>query len=83
MPGRPSPPGARGRRGARSAQLGEARARACARGARQELDAAFREVLGNEWTIKSDERVKYVGKLEVEQDNTTLKVGARALAAGA
>ncbi|KAG8466769.1 hypothetical protein KFE25_008148 [Diacronema lutheri] len=40
----------------------------------QELDAAFREVLGNEWTIKSDERVKYVGKLEVEQDNTTLKV---------
>lgn len=42
----------------------------------QELDAAFREVLGNEWTIKSDERVKYVGKLEVEQDNTTLKVPA-------
>lgn len=47
----------------------------------QELDAAFREVLGNEWTIKSDERVKYVGKLEVEQDNTTLKVSGAARAA--
>jgi hypothetical protein len=46
---------------------------------RQELDAAFREVLGSEWTIKSDERVKYVGKLEVEHDNVTLKVRAPCL----
>eukprot|EP00306_Pavlova_sp_CCMP459_P010688 CAMPEP_0185190350 /NCGR_PEP_ID=MMETSP1140-20130426/7972_1 /TAXON_ID=298111 /ORGANISM="Pavlova sp., Strain CCMP459" /LENGTH=102 /DNA_ID=CAMNT_0027756975 /DNA_START=36 /DNA_END=344 /DNA_ORIENTATION=+ len=40
----------------------------------QELDAAFRDVLGTSWTIKNDERVKYVGKLEVEMENQTLKV---------
>lgn len=47
-------------------------AHACA----QELDSAFREMLGSDWTIKNDERVKYVGKLEVESEGTTLKARA-------
>jgi len=46
----------------------------------QELDSAFRDVLGSDWTIKNDERVKYVGKLEVESENQTLKVCASAAA---
>merc|ERR1711988_933970 len=40
----------------------------------QDLDAAFREAIGGDWTVKNDERVKYVGKLEVEKEGTTLKV---------
>ena len=50
----------------------------------QELDQAFRDCVTCEgpdggWTIKNDERVKYVGKLEVAKgDDTTLKVRARA-----
>ena len=45
-----------------------------------ELDQAFREAVTGEgpdggWSIKNDERVKYVGKLEVAKgDDTTLKV---------
>ena len=45
-----------------------------------ELDQAFREAVTGDgpdggWSIKNDERVKYVGKLEVAKgDDTTLKV---------
>mmetsp|Transcript_7460 Transcript_7460/g.19590 ORF Transcript_7460/g.19590 Transcript_7460/m.19590 type:complete len:93 (+) Transcript_7460:189-467(+) len=45
-----------------------------------ELDQAFREAVTSDspdggWTIKNDERVKYVGKLEVAKgEDTTLKV---------
>uniref|UniRef100_A0A7S0Q492 Uncharacterized protein n=1 Tax=Coccolithus braarudii TaxID=221442 RepID=A0A7S0Q492_9EUKA len=46
----------------------------------QELDSHFREAVTSDgpdggWNIKNDERVKYVGKLEVTKgDDTTLKV---------
>ena len=45
-----------------------------------ELDQAFREAVTGDgpdggWSIKNDERVKYVGKLEVTKgEDTTLKV---------
>ena len=45
-----------------------------------ELDQAFREAVTGDgpdggWSIKNDERVKYVGKLEVQKgEDTTLKV---------
>ena len=45
----------------------------------QDLDQAFREAVTSEgpdggWGIKNDERVKYVGKLEVQKgDDSTLK----------
>ena len=45
-----------------------------------ELDEAFRTAVTGDgpdggWSIKNDERVKYVGKLEVSKgDDTTLKV---------
>ena len=45
-----------------------------------ELDQAFREAVTGDgpdggWSIKNDERVKYVGKLEVAKgEDTTLKV---------
>ena len=47
-----------------------------------ELDQAFREAVTGDgpdggWSIKNDERVKYVGKLEVAKgEDTTLKVRA-------
>jgi hypothetical protein len=47
-----------------------------------ELDEAFRTAVTGDgpdggWTIKNDERVKYVGKLEVQKgEDTTLKVRA-------
>ena len=47
----------------------------------QELDNEFRKAVTGEgpdagWTIKNDERVKYVGKLEVSKgEDQTLKVG--------
>jgi hypothetical protein len=50
----------------------------------QDLDQAFREAVTSDgpdggWSIKNDERVKYVGKLEVAKgEDSTLK--ARALA---
>ena len=45
----------------------------------QELDAAFREAVTADgahggWQINNDERVKYVGKLEVKKGDETLKV---------
>lgn len=45
----------------------------------EELDRQFREAVtpegpGGGWSIKNDERVKYVGKLEVTNGDTTLKV---------
>jgi len=46
----------------------------------QDLDQAFREAVTSDgpdggWSIKNDERVKYVGKLEVTKgDDATLKV---------
>ena len=46
----------------------------------QDLDQAFREAVTGDgpdggWSIKNDERVKYVGKLEViKGDDATLKV---------
>ena len=46
----------------------------------QDLDQAFREAVTGDgpdggWSIKNDERVKYVGKLEVTKgDDATLKV---------
>merc|ERR1712060_870556 len=46
----------------------------------QELDQAFRDAITGDgpeggWSIKNDERVKYVGKLEVAKgEDTTLKV---------
>ena len=46
----------------------------------QDLDQAFREAVTSEgpdggWGIKNDERVKYVGKLEVAKgEDSTLKV---------
>ena len=48
--------------------------------AASDLDSAFREAVTGDgpdggWSIKNDERVKYVGKLEVAKgDDTTLKV---------
>lgn len=48
----------------------------------QELDEAFRNAITGEgpdggWSIKNDERVKYVGKLEVSKgEDQTLKVRA-------
>ena len=48
----------------------------------QDLDQAFREAVTGDgpdggWSIKNDERVKYVGKLEVTKgDDSTLKVRA-------
>lgn len=49
----------------------------------QELDQAFRDAVTSDgpdggWSIKNDERVKYVGKLEVAKgEDTTLKVCLR------
>ena len=46
----------------------------------QDLDQAFREAVTSDgpdggWSIKNDERVKYVGKLEVQKgEESTLKV---------
>ena len=50
----------------------------------QELDQAFRDAITGDgpdggWGIKNDERVKYVGKLEVTKgEEQTLKVRSRA-----
>ena len=49
----------------------------------QDLDSAFRESVTGDgpdggWAIKNDERVKYVGKLEVTKgEDSTLKVRGR------
>mmetsp|Transcript_22290 Transcript_22290/g.70006 ORF Transcript_22290/g.70006 Transcript_22290/m.70006 type:complete len:106 (-) Transcript_22290:908-1225(-) len=46
----------------------------------QDLDAAFRDAVTSSegahggWQINNDERVKYVGKLEVKKGDDTLKV---------
>lgn len=43
----------------------------------QDLDVAFRDKVtgpGAGWSISNDERVKYVGKLEVKKGDDTLKV---------
>lgn len=48
----------------------------------QDLDAAFRDAVTSSegahggWQINNDERVKYVGKLEVKKGDDTLKVRA-------
>jgi len=53
-----------------------------------ELDEAFRTAVTGDgpdggWSIKNDERVKYVGKLEVSKgDDTTLKVRGGSLRGG-
>jgi len=48
----------------------------------QDLDSAFRDAVTSEgphgsWSINNDERVKYVGKLEVKKGDDVLKVGGR------
>eukprot|EP00962_Isochrysis_galbana_P057733 scaffold30238_cov129-Isochrysis_galbana.AAC.2 len=54
----------------------------------QDLDAAFRDAVTSSegahggWQINNDERVKYVGKLEVKKGDDTLKVCAPLSAAG-
>lgn len=74
---RPRPRDARAAARARDMARASHAVHAARRGS-QELDSAFRDVLGSDWTIKNDERVKYVGKLEVETENQTLKVRTRA-----